>query len=407
MTFNFRNILLISLFVIIVIGAGFAIYIFFFRGPAEEVPITPVDEDGVPITELPEAEVGELPEGVEVVPPSELEVASPVAIGGLTQIDTITPITAVRNATLSGDGQGMNFYDVNSGQFNKVLADGTIQTLSDEVFYNVDDITWSGDGNSAILEYPDGSNVVYDFQTKQQVTLPKHWEDFDFSPQGDQIVSKSMGLDPDNRWLIVSDRDGSNAEAIEPLGNNADKVQVSWSPNNQVIATSRTGQPMGINQQQVLLVGKNQENFPGLVVEGWGFDYEWSPTGDRMMYDVYNMDSGYNPTLWIVDASGGNTGLNRRYLKVNTWADKCSFSGNTTIYCAVPDYLPEGAGLQPELADDIPDTIYKIDTATGKKTIIGKPEDASTIKQLSISDDGKYLFYIDQLTDRLNKMQLK
>lgn len=407
MTFNFRNILLILLFAIIVIGAGFAIYFFFFRGPAEETPVARVDGDGVPITELPEAGVGELPTGEEGVRPTELEIASPIAIGGLTQVDTITPVTAVRNAVLSGDGQGVNFYDPNSGQFNKVLADGTIVTLSDEIFYNVDDITWSRDGNNAILEYPDGSNVAYDFQTKEQITLPKHWEDFDFSPQGDRIVAKSMGLDPENRWLIVSDRDGSNAEAIEPLGNNADKVQVSWSPNNQIIATSRTGQPMGINQQQVLLVGKNHENFPGLVVEGWGFDYEWSPTGDRMMYNVYNMDSGYNPTLWIVDASGGNTGLNRRYLKVNTWADKCSFYDNSTIYCAVPDYLPEGAGLQPELANDIPDTIYKIDTATGKKTVVGKPEDASTIKQLSISNDGKYLFYIDQLTGRLNKMQLK
>lgn len=404
MPLNFRNILLIILGIILVIGGGFAIYFFFFRAPAPEV--IPEEEIEVPITELPEAEVGVPPEEVEVVVPTELE-ASPVAIGGLTQVETITPAAIVSNATLSGDGQGVNYYDALSGQFSKVLPDGSIQTLTDDTFYNVDNVAWAADGNSAIIEYPDGSNIVYDFQTKKQITLPKHWEDFDFSPQGDQIVAKSMGLDPDNRWLIVSDRDGSNAQAIEPLGNNADKVQVSWSPNNQVIATSRTGQPMGINRQQILLVGKNQENFPGLTVEGWGFDYQWSPTGDRMLYDVYNMDNNYNPTLWIVDASGSNIGLNRRYLKVNTWADKCSFADSNTLYCAVPDYLPEGAGLQPELADDIPDTIYKIDVTTGKKSTVGKPEDASTIKQLTISADGKYLFYVDQLTNQLNQMRLK
>jgi WD40 repeat protein len=404
MPLNFRNILLILLGIIIIIGGGFAIYFFFFRAPVSEV--VPEEEIEVPIAELPEAEVGVLPEEVEATPPTELE-ASPVAVGGLTQVETITPAAIVSNATLSGDGQGVNYYDAASGQFSKVLSDGSIQTLSDETFYDVENVAWAPDGNGAILEYPDGSNILYDFQTKKQMTLPKHWEDFDFSPQGDQIVAKSMGLDPDNRWLIVSDRDGSNAQAIEPLGNNADKVQVSWSPNNQVIATSRTGQPMGINRQQILLVGKNQENFPGLTVEGWGFDYEWSPTGDRMLYDVYNMDNNYNPTLWIVDAAGSNIGLNRRYLKVNTWSDKCAFADNTTLYCAVPDYLPKGAGLQPELADDIPDTIYKIDVTTGKKSTVGKPEDASTVKQLSISSDGKYLFYVDQLTNQLNQMRLK
>jgi len=405
MQFNIRNILIIIAMVLIVGAAGFAIYYFFFMAPAAP-PGVPEEEIEAPIGELPEAAEGIIP-AEEIEEEEALPEASPVAAGGITQVETVTPTVTASNATLSGDGSGVQFYDPVNGQFNKVLPDGTIEKLSDQVFFGVDEVTWDGEGQSAILEYPDGSNIVYDFQTKKQVTLPKHWEDFDFSPQNDQIVAKSIGLDPDNRWLIVSDKDGANAQAIEPLGENADKVQVNWSPNNQVIATSRTGEPMGINQQQVLLVGKNHENFPGLVVEGWGFDYQWTPSGDRMVYDVYNMDNNYNPTLWVVDASGSNIGANRRYLKINTWAEKCTFSDNKTMYCAVPDYLPEGAGLQPELANDIPDTVYKIDLDTGRKTVVGKPADASTVSEMSITADGKYLMYVNQATGEISRMRLK
>lgn len=406
MRLDIKKLLLIILFVAIVAGAGYAIYYFFFRGPA--VPAPTEEEETVPTGQLPEAGAGQLPEGAEdAAEQLALPTASSVAMGGLTQVESITPTVTTENATLGGDGMSMQFYNPATGVFGKVLADGTMQNLSDEIFYNVENVTWSKDGTNAILEYPDGSNIVYDFQSKKQVTLPKHWENFAFSPQGDQIAALSMGIDPDNRWLFISDRDGSNAQAIEPLGNNADKVQVDWSPNNQIIATSRTGQAMGIDRQQVLLVGKHGENFPGLTVEGWGFDYKWSTTGDRMVYNVYNTKSNYNPTVWVVDASGNNIGQNRKQIKINTWAEKCTFSNNTTLFCAVPDYLPEGTGLQPSLADNIPDTIYKIDVVTGKKSAIGKPEDAPTIKSLSVSSDGKYIFYVDRATNRINKMRLK
>ena len=405
MRFNLRNIIIIVLFVIVVWGTGYAVYYFFFKAapePEPEIPDVVEPGEGLP-------GAGE----IDLVPPEEIEdittlpEASPIAVGGLTQVETVTPTAIVQDPTLASDGRGMQYYDAATGTFQQVLPDGTIRTFSDEVFFNVDEVTWSPDGESAILEYPDGSNIMYDFATDEQVTLPQHWTQFDFSPDGDQVAAKSIGLDPDNRWLITSDPDGTNAQAIEPLGNNEDKVTVKWSPNNQVIATSRTGQEMGLSRQQILLVGQNGENFPGLTVEGWGFDYQWTPTGDRMIYDVYNFDSNNIPTLWVTDASGSNIGANRRYLNLNTWSDKCTFSDSNTLFCAVPDYLPEGAGMQREIASGIPDTIYQIDLNTGRKSVVGKPEDAATITQISVSEDGKYIYYTDERTNRLNTMRLK
>ncbi len=191
------------------------------------------------------------------------------------------------------------------------------------------------------------------------------------------------------------------------LGENADKVQIAWSPNNQIIATSRTGEPQGFDRQEILLVGMHGENFKSLIVEGWGFDYKWSPQGDRMLYNVYNSASDYKPLLWIVDAQGDRIGSNRRSLGINTWAEKCAFADNSTVYCAVPQTLERGYGMMPELADTIPDTFYKIDLSTGLKTPVAVPYGTYTASQVTISADGQYLYFTDKATGRLNRIQLK
>ncbi|HNU96331.1 MAG TPA: hypothetical protein PKH95_02895, partial [Candidatus Magasanikbacteria bacterium] len=42
----------------------------------------------------------------------------------------------------------------------------------------------------------------------------------------------------------------------------------------------------------------------------------------------------------------------------------------TILYCAVPQSLPQGAGISPSIANGTPDELYKIDLTTGFKTPI-------------------------------------
>jgi hypothetical protein len=49
------------------------------------------------------------------------------------------------------------------------------------------------------------------------------------------------------------------AQAIQELGDNADKVTVNWSPSRQTVAFSQTGNPAGGEQRQILLIGMHQE----------------------------------------------------------------------------------------------------------------------------------------------------
>lgn len=337
-------------------------------------PVTP----GVPTGSLALPSIGTIP---DVTPPG----------GPSAPQQTITAPVASAQKDSSG---GLTFYNKQDGKFYRLNNDGGVTLLSDTVFYNVESAVMSPTKDEAIIEYPDGANIYYDFTTKKQVTLPKHWEDFSFAPNGDQIGVKSLSFSSENRWLIAADPTGSSIELIEPLGDNADLITVNWSPNNQIVAFSKTGNALGGDRQEILLVGKKGENFPGLVVEGRGFEAAWSPSGQKLLYSVYNGQSNYQPTLWITDASPGSIGANRKPLQINTWSDKCAFASDQYLLCAVPTSLPTGAGLAPQVAQTIPDALIHIDLSTGTKIpvpLVG----SHTINSLVVAEDNKTLYFTD------------
>lgn len=387
------------------IGIGYLIYFVFFRAPARPPTTTP--PPGVPTT----PGAGGLPSagGAVPFPPAPAPGAptpAQVASGGLTAARTITT-TPIVGAALAGDGNSLAYYSTQDGKFYRLGPDGTPMLISDRTFFNVQNVTWSGNTDKAILEYPDGSKLAVDFATGVQATLPKHWQNFDFSPDGAQIIAKSMGLDPNNRWLMVANPDGTNAQAIAPLGENGDKVAVGWSPNNQIVATSRTGTAIGLDRERVLLIGLHDENFKALTVEGIGFQSVWSPRGDRLLYSVSNAASGYRPTLWGVEAEGESIGRNRHSIALQTWAEKCTFASAEVAYCAVPTSLPEGAGLQPAIASGTPDSIYRVNIATGSSDLVAIPSDRSAISRLIVTADGTALYYTNAQTGQLSQIRLE
>ncbi|HZJ42114.1 MAG TPA: hypothetical protein VFD51_03880, partial [Patescibacteria group bacterium] len=306
-----------------------------------------------------------------------------IANGGLTETKAIV-ISKSLSPSLSSDGS-VKYYNREDGFFYKIDKDGNAVKLSDKIFHQVKDVTWAPNTNKAIIEYPDGTKISYDFNTNKQVTLPSYWEEFSFSPDGEQITTKSIGLDSDNRWLVVSGADASKATALESIGDRADYVYPSWSPNNQIVAYYTKG--VDFDRQEVFFVGLNGENFKSTIVEGRGVQTQWSTEGDNLLYSAYHSRDDYKPKLWIVGSSGDNIGADRRSLEINTWADKCTFASNTEIYCAVPETLETGAGMFPELADRTKDNLYKIDLNTGAKTLIAIPNGAYNISQILVPED--------------------
>ncbi|KKU07477.1 MAG: hypothetical protein UX09_C0029G0016 [Candidatus Uhrbacteria bacterium GW2011_GWE2_45_35] len=404
-----KKILLIAAFVASVIGIGIALYFLFFR-PVSQITIVPgegeepsiiIGADGLPISGS-----GQPTTGTTTTTPSVLPEASEIAAGGITKTIVLTT-SSVESVTVSQNGDGMNYYDPRDSRFYSIDADGAVIKLSNKQFPDVDNVAWNSDSSKAVIEFPDGSNVVYDFTAETQVTLPKHWEDFEFSPTQDEIVAKSIGVDPNNRALVISKSDGSQVQSVQALGENADKVQINPSPSDQIIAFANTADSMGFGRTTILPVGKNQENFKGLVVEGLGFDSLWNPRGDIILYSVYGDTSDYKPLLWVVDGTVNSLGDDRRSLSLNTWVDKCVFASSSVAYCAVPQEMASNAGMQRSAYEMSSDDLYKIDLSNNRSTLVARPEISTPMTNLQVSDDGAYVFYTNNMNGRLEMIRLK
>ncbi|OGL89258.1 hypothetical protein A3H75_00920 [Candidatus Uhrbacteria bacterium RIFCSPLOWO2_02_FULL_51_9] len=398
-----KKILLITGFTLVVIGVGTLIWLVFFK---KEAPQAAAEKERALLPQSGALPARKPAEERAAGARSEALPISRVAAGGITQTEVLNMSGSVA-PTISGDGKSVAFLNANDGKFYRIGPDGKPITMSDRQFFGVEKVAWSPDKNKTILEFPDGSNVYFDFEQQKQVTLPKHWEKFDFAPKGSDMAALSMGNGAENRWLITSNPNGTGASAVEPLGNNADKVQVSYAPNNQTIAFSNTGEPAGGERQSLLLIGKNGENLPALIVDGSNFQPKWSPSGGRLLYSTTHSSDQWNPRLWIVNGQGDAIGSGKKDLAVITWAEKCTFADESTLYCAVPDQLEPGTGLEPSLAKFIPDTVYKIDTRTGVKSVVGKPQTPVSVGNISIDADQSSLIFTDQSTGALHKMRLR
>ncbi len=393
-----KRLIFIGIFAVAVIGIGYLMYAVFLKKSPTPLDTTPkdttIDTNNLPTsgsftqsgttgsTQTGTGTTG----GGNIVSPSALPESGIRKVSKVIEENIISP-------KINSNGN-VNFYNSIDGKFY-TSSNGQISEMSDQVFFNVENVIWSGMKNESIIEYPDGSNIYYNFDTKVQKTLPKHWEEFSFSSQDDQIVAKSIGLSPENRWLVSSNADGSNVTLIEPLGENADKVIVDWSPNKQIVGISLAGGAVGVDRQEVFFVGQNGENFKSLIVEGRGFESTWSPSGDKLLYSVYSSRSEYKPELWIVDSNVGNIGANRKMLGTNTWANKCTFGNERNIYCAVPNSLPVGSGFSPELANTVNYTLVRIDTQTGLQAPL-QMEEIHSIDKIFLSEDGGTLYFTDK-----------
>jgi hypothetical protein len=409
---NLRRVIIAIIFLVVIGAAGYGLYYFFFRpsGPGQIPPGVNANANA-PGSGLPSsgnananAPIIPAPTGTGTLPP-----ASSVAKGGPTQTATLVASPTL-GETLSPDGKSVRYYDRVSGKFLAIDANGRLVELSNEIFPDVQAVTWSPDANKVVMEFPDGSKLAYDFILKKQATLPASWEDFSFSPQSDKLAAKQDSASSSNRYLVVANSDGTGAKPIAALGENGDLVDVNWSPSGDVIAFSQTGDTDmagSFGEKQILFIGQNNENFPATVVDGLGFLPLWSPDGKYLLYSSAASADDFRPRLYVVTGSGTNRGSGRRGLNLFTFADKCVFADNSTAYCAVPDALPEGIGLERLALGNVPDSFYKVNVVTGAVSLVGRPDTDTVVSSLRVSSDGAALFFTDASSGSLKKIALK
>lgn len=407
---RYKKLFILIIFLAISAFLGYLIWKTFFKPANLELPpaINPGGISGFPDRATGTPSIIDqiidptLPSGPEAVIPGP-ESSTQVASGGSTITKKINSDRAFK-PTISSDGK-IQYYNRSDGKFYKLDKDGNLVLLSEKVFNQVEEVTWSPTKDKAILEYPDGAKIMYDFNQEKQVTIPSHWTDFSFSPDGKELTSKSLALNPENNFLIISNDDGSKARAVEEIGTNANLVFPSWSPAKQIIALYVEG--VDFDRKEIYFIGQNSENFKSTVIEGRGLEFQWSKEGDKLLYSVWNSSDDYIPRLWLVSAAVDSIGQGRKSFDLMTWASKCTFASNTEVYCAVPDSLQKGAGFFPELADSSKDSLYKIDLTTGTKKLLAVPDEAYNISNIMVPENQSVLYFTDKKNDGVYKIDLR
>ena len=405
-----QRIILIVVFILVTLLLAAAIYYLFFR------PVSVPTNDNLNITNvngvLPPLNANRNVNGVVQVNEPLLPGISEVADGGDTIVKDVAGGVSTKGGTLDADGASLNYFDEDSGQFYRISEDGlTRELLTDQKFFGVTEVDWAPDKDKVVVSFIDGNNVIYNFDTDKQYTLPRETKEFDFSPDSEQIAYKYISEDhKDENFVGLVNADGSNLSAVTALGDRDAFVQINWSPTHEVVATFQ--ESVEGDRQELFFLGPDEKVYKSTYIEGRKFEGQFVSEGNQMLYSVYSPEKEYMPNLYIMDARGQNIGRNNTDLNIRTWAHKCTTdTGSAYAYCAVPTYLPEGAGMFPEVADNTPDIFYKINLSSGSKTLLANPVDNEggndyTADSLFVSDDGKSLYFTDKNTNQLHYISL-
>ncbi len=289
------------------------------------------------------------------------------------------------------------YYNQKDGKFYILLPNGKKKLYSQKTFYDVQKITWSPDKTKAVLEFPNGSKIIYDFQQQKQINLPQPWHDFHFAPKGEKLAAKNLQYN--SNYLITANIKNGSARIIEDMGDKSGEFSINWSPDQQIVGFF--SKPVDFNHEEIFPLGLHGENFKSFIVDGLGFQGKWSPSGNEILYSVFNSASDYKPTLWITN----RTGTLQKKLYVNTWASKCAFANDNIIYCGVPTHLKEMM-TTPALAFTVDDNLYKINIKSGFVQKLPVFMVGHNVQKIMVTPDQKYLYFLDRRTGRVFRINL-
>lgn len=133
-----------------------------------------------------------------------------------------------------------------------------------------------------------------------------------------------------------------------------------------------------------------------------GLTAKVSPDGKKL---IYNKSLLSRFSLYQYDIASGTSKL----LEFNTLADKCTWSGNNTLYCAVPKSIPTG-----RYPDDwylgkvsFADDVWKIDLPQKTTTQIAPLRGSYDLVDLTLNEETGWLYAVNKKDNTLQAFPLK
>ena len=280
---------------------------------------------------------------------------------------------------------------------------GNEARISNLLLQQIEKITWSPDGNTALISYRDEELNVRSFLVFYKgTTTPKtrfiedNIKELAFSPDS-KLVAYIL-KNNDSYDVFVAPTDFRNPRRV--FANNIPSFEVFWPKATMLALKTKSSYEIASFLYSVPTAGGMLNKLFG----GHGIDAVWNHAGTQAVLSKASAD-GRPLALTLLDtATGGQTTL-----PFTTLAEKCVFGKEnpTMLFCGVPKFIPAGnfpdAWWQGRV--EFQDTIVAYDLREKKQ--LASINTLSDVVSPVIFDDDSYLFFRDKNTETVWAVKLK
>ena len=364
----------------VLIIAGFILWLL-FKTPTK-IPITeklaPEEEITIPITPQTEGEF---------------------TIFKLSDVAVISPIIS--------DNKVLYYSKLNGNVLKTDFEGKSIQPLTNIAIPNLITTVWSFDKSQTINIYQENDvvkKVLFDFASQKATQLDSKIKSVSFAPNQNKIAYQFIDDSLGKNTLTIADSNGLNWKDIFNI--RMENIRLYWTKDNLLTLTSA---PSGIVKGSALTIDTTPKiiSLKKLISDIYGLTIKYSPDGKNLIYSQTDQ-YGHNPTLHLIKEGGVAEKTN-----LNTLSDKCAFSKNNNIYCAIPKIINGSLILPDDFYKNIAnfsDIFFKIDMANNKSSIIFDPADFKydfNASDLNISPNEDYIIFVNKKDGLLYSIKIK
>lgn len=317
-------------------------------------------------------------------------------IAGATFIQTLRPTTTLARYVKADNGHVQDLVLDSPGAIPRATSNTTIPGVYRTLF--------AEGGNSAIVQYLDGeiiktAHLSFPAATTTATStlnravrlqfLPDGIADIAVSPLGNNIAYLLKTESGVSGYIASSNGTGSRNAFLLPLS----EILISWPSGNTLLAYT-----------------KSAANYPGIAfsinvqsgaVTPLLFGQGITATADRNFSRVLYQTADSSRASYVRTIEEGTD----RPLSFDPVPEKCIWStaDSVSVFCAAPlQFVPANyLDLWHQGKVTIGDAIISYNAATGRSAIVATPGGdgggtASSIAELAISPDGRYLLYINR-----------
>lgn len=271
---------------------------------------------------------------------------------------------------------------------------------------NVVGAVWGPEGQELILRTADGLNTRYTPTSQELIKLKGDLDFVEWSDLPGRILYKFFDEGTGERTLNIADSNGLNWQKLVDLPyRRAAFVQI---PGSLRVAYWPDGDAF-VRTQLEAVSAINPSSPDVLMTDRFGADFLFSPDGRKFLVSSTLDEGGMQMAMGIAEVSGGLY----QNLQIPTIVSKATWSrDNKTVYYAQPTEIPPGSVMPNDYKRGkftTRDTLWRVDTTTGKKERIISLEDLTEkidITNLFLSQDEDALFFINKVNGLLYRMNI-